>query len=471
MSKLLEIEKALFKKRDFNFIYQDGEKINYRQNEALLILTDNNTREFLFGGAAGGSKTWTGCSWLGMMCICFPGTRWFIGRADLQRIKKSTLVTFRKVSKQYHFKNEYKFHDKDSALKFANGSQIDLLNCEYLPSDDLYDRFGSTEYTGGMLEEGGEINFGAFDVLKTRIGRHLNDQYNITPKILVTCNPKKNWMYAYFYKPFKEHVLKAYQSFLQSFITDNPHVDSGYIEQLKSTTDKAKKERLLKGNWDYDDNPYKMCEYDNILDIFINNHIEKVVEHYITADIARFGSDYARIGVWKGWELIEVHSFPVSKTTEIQACIEAMRTKYKIPNRRAIADEDGVGGGVVDNCNIVGFTNNATPIDEKVTVGSREKPNYKNLQTQCLYKLAEKINNHEMYVSAELSEADKNQIKEELDTLETDPDKQPVLACVPKKIIKENIGRSPDWRDMFMMRVYFDFFPSKYKDLSKMGFA
>jgi phage terminase large subunit len=425
----------------------------------------------LFGGAAGGSKTWTGCVWLGFMCLCYPETRWFIGRADLQRIKKSTLVTFRKVAKKYNFKDEYKFHEQDSAIKFKNGSQIDLLNCEFNPSDDLYDRFGSTEYTGGELEEGGEIHFGAFDVLKTRIGRHLNDHYGITPKILITCNPKKNWMYAYFYKPFIENALKIYQKFLRSFITDNPHIDSNYIEQLKSTTDKAKKERLLNGNWDYDDNPYKMCEYDNILDVFKNNHIKKTVEHFITADIARFGSDYARIGVWRGWELIEVHSFPISKTTEIQACIEAMRIKYKIPNRRAIADEDGVGGGVVDNCNIIGFTNNAKPIDEKVSIGSKDKPNYQNLQTQCVYKLAEIINSHEMYISADLSETEKEQIKEELDTMEVDPAKQPVLACVSKKIIKENIGRSPDWRDMFMMRCYFDFYPAKQKDLSKFGFA
>jgi phage terminase large subunit len=61
VNKILEIEKALFKKRDFSFIYDVDGKINLRQKEALEILTDNITKEFLFGGAAGGSKTWTGC--------------------------------------------------------------------------------------------------------------------------------------------------------------------------------------------------------------------------------------------------------------------------------------------------------------------------------------------------------------------------------------------------------------------------
>jgi hypothetical protein len=30
------------------------------------------------------------------------------------------------------------------------------------------------------------------------------------------------------------------------------------------------------------------------------------------------------------------------------------------------------------------------------------------------------------------------------------------LRILPKEKIKENIGRSPDWRDVLLMRVYFD---------------
>lgn len=441
-----------------------------KQQLALGKLTDAITKIVVYGGAAGGGKSFLGCFWLLICCIAYPGTRWFIGRQELKRIRQSTLVTWGKVCKFVGF-SDYNINLQDNFIRFGNGSQIDFLDLRLLPQDPLYERFGSLEYTGGWIEEGGEINFGAFDVLRTRVGRHMNDIYNLLSKILITCNPKKNWLYSEFWKPFLAGELPNDVAFIQAFITDNPHLTSDYIENLKNTRDKAKKERLLKGNWDYEDNPYKMCEYDSILDIFRNDHIEKVNEHYITADIARFGSDYARIGVWRGWELFEVHSFPVSKTTEIQACIEAMRAKFRIPNRRAIADDDGVGGGIVDNCNIIGFVNNSKPIEEKITTGSREKPNYKNLQTQCLYKLADIVNSNGFYISAELSEAEKDQIKEELDTLETDPAKQPVLACVPKKIIKENIGRSPDWRDMIMMRVYFDFFPAKIQDLSRFGFA
>ena len=98
-------------------------------------------------------------------------------------------------------------------------------------------------------------------------------------------------MYSYFYKPSLEGKLTEKQTFLQAFVQENPFIGQDYIEQLESTSDKAKKERLLKGNWEYDDNPYKLCVYDRILEVFTNSHVEKGKEKYITADVARFGSD------------------------------------------------------------------------------------------------------------------------------------------------------------------------------------
>jgi hypothetical protein len=37
-----------------------------------------------------------------------------------------------------------------------------------------------------------------------------------------------------------------------------------------------------------------------------------------------------------------------------------------------------------------------------------------------------------------------------------DTDKDGKLRILPKEKIKEHIGRSPDWLDIFIMRMYFD---------------
>ena len=188
---ILEVCKSLFKSGVFDFITVFKGKKHEKQEEALEFLIDGDTEEFLYGGAAGGAKSWTGCVWLLFMCLIFPETKWFIGREELKRITESTLITFFKVAKAYGAEGTFRFNAQKNFILFNNGSRIDLLELKYKPSDPLYERFGSTEYTGGWIEEGGEINYGAYEVLKTRIGRHYNDKFGIMAKIFITCNPEE----------------------------------------------------------------------------------------------------------------------------------------------------------------------------------------------------------------------------------------------------------------------------------------
>lgn len=447
----LQVKIELFKRGCFDFITKDGGLQHEKQKEALNLLTDDEHAEVLYGGAAGGAKSWTGAAWLLFMSLCFPETKWFIGRAELKRITQSTYITFKKVCTRYGVPDEiWSYNGQYNYIEFYNGSRIDFLDLKYIPSDPLYERYGSIEFTGGWIEEGGEVNFGAYDTLKTRVGRCLNKEYGLKRKLFITCNPKKNWMYDEFYRPWKAGTLKDYQAYLPCLVQENPFIDPDYIEGLKTTSDKVKFERLFKGNWEYDDNPNALCSHDAICAIFGNILALRTGIHYLTGDIARFGADYARIGVWDGWMLIDYQCFPVSKTTDIQTYIIRCQKKYRIPRYRCIVDEDGVGGGVVDNCDIEGFVNNSAPLNGE---------NYQNLQAQCGYKLADHINANEVGVLADLvSKAEQEEITNELEQLQTwKPDNDGRLMLKPKPEIKLDIGRSPDWRDMFLMRSWFDY--------------
>lgn len=447
------VKMELFKRGCFDFItVMDGKK-HAKQEEALRILTDDEHVEFLYGGAAGGAKSWTGASWLLFMSLCYPGTKWFIGRSELKRITQSTMITFRKMCKQYGISEDDKiwhFNGQYNYIEFFNGSRIDLLDLQYKPSDPMYERYGSIEYTGGWIEEGGEVNFGAYDTLKTRIGRHMNRELGLRRKLFITCNPKKNWTYDTFYKPSKKKELPSYMAYLACLVQENPFIDPDYIEALKTTKDKVKYERLFKGNWEYDDNPNALCSYDDIMQIFGNILSVRTGVHYITGDIARFGADYARLAVWDGWHIVDLTCYPVSKTTDIQLWIKTKQRRYRIPNHRCLVDEDGVGGGVVDNCDIQGFVNNSSPLNGE---------NYQNLQTQCGYKLADRINHSDVGIDDDLvSAADKEEIARELEQLQTwKSDSDGPLRLKPKEEIKEDLGCSPDWRDMLLMRAWFDY--------------
>lgn len=440
-----------FKRRLFGFITGEGDYKHKKQEEALCLLTDDVTEELGYGGGAGGAKSWTGCCWLIFMCILYPETRWFIGREELKRLRESTLITFFKVCKKYRIKG-WKYNGQDHYIQFENGSRIDLLDLKYLPSDPLYERYGSTEYTGGWIEEGGEVNFGAYDTLRSRIGRQLNDKFKILGKLLVTLNPKKNWCHTVFWKPFKAGLLGPTVRFLQALVTDNPYIDSGYIEKLKAIKDKVRKQRLLFGNFDYDDDDNALMTYDSITDVFSNSFVD-AGDGYITADVARFGKDKSVILIWRGWRVEQIHTLEHKKTTEVSDYIEKQRQKMAIPLSRIIVDEDGVGGGVVDELGCNGFVNNSAPLPNPV---DQSKENYKNLKSQCYYMLADHINEKKVYVNCE-DEALKELIVEELEQVKKkDPDSDKKLEVVSKEDVKTMIGRSPDYSDAIMMREWFE---------------
>jgi hypothetical protein len=462
----LKAKVALFKKGDFSFIVEGhnehGEKVRHKkQEEALKILTSNKYKEFLFGGAAGGSKSWTGCSWVLFMALCYPKTKYFIARNELKDILDSVKVTFEKVCRAYGF-DDYKFNAQKNFIQFGNGSHINFIELKYKPSDPMYEDVGSTEYTAGWIEEVGEIHEMGATIISSRVGRHLNKRDEngkirknpIKGIVLYTCNPKRNWAKREFYDKWKNGTLEDTKMYLPCYVTDNPFIEDDYIESLKDLAQKHKPsyERLFKGNWDYEDNPYQLAEQECIDNIFNNDHVGEG-KTYITADIARYGADKAVIMAWKGWQMVELIEYDKSSTQEIASAIMYLREKYRVATTRAIADEDGVGGGVIDYTGIRGFKNGARAVrvnDIKV--------NYRNLQVQCLYMLAEKINEDGLWINADLTNEQKKHIKEELAQIQRKPNKRDEnkLDVKSKGDIKSDIGRSPDYRDALLMRVFFD---------------
>lgn len=471
----IDVRTELFRKGNYDFICTGKAKnselvpqgkiaTHIKQRQALEILCSNEYEEFLYGGAAGGAKSWVGVCWIMFMSLCYPGTRWFIARNELKDIVDSVLVTWSKVAREYGF-TDFKYNAVKNFIQLGNGSLVNFIEIKYKPSDPMFEDLGSTEYTGGWIEEVGEIHERGATVISSRVGRHMNDQYNIRGKVFYTCNPKKNWAKAKFYDKSLNGTLEEEKAFLQCLVVENPFIEQNYIDKLRKMGEKdaAMYERLFKGNWDYEENPNALCEYEMIEAVFENDHV-KEGRTYITADVARMGSDKARIIVWSGWKAIDKVTFDISKTTEISNAINILRRKYNVPKNRVVVDSDGVGGGVVDETGAIAFINNATPIKEPIGKHN-EQPLYRNLQVQCLYHLADKVNEGMIWLAFDASEAEKKEIRDELDQIQSKLSDYGKLDVKPKSEIKQDIGRSPDWRDAIFMRVYFDLKPTRRKGL------
>ena len=421
-----------------------------KQLEAWKYLNDNTTTELLYGGAAGGGKSFLGCLWIAAGCIAYPGTRWAICRVELTLLKKSTLLTFFEVLKKLGMilNKDYTYSEMKAVVKFWNGSEVYLLDLKQNPSDPEFDSLGSTEFTGAFIDEAPQIKTKAKNVLISRL-RYKHTEYKLIPKLLLGSNPTKNFLYTEFYKPWKKGELPTHRRYVPAKVQDNPHIDPNYIENLKRL-DPVTKSRLLDGNWEYDDDPHKIFDYIKIVDIFTNDFAKKEGEKkYITCDVARYGRDRTVIMIWQGLYVTQILSYKGQNTRETAQKIIELCNTNEIPRSQVMVDEDGVGGGVVDELGCKGFVNNATPMTERSPV------TYANLKTQCYFKLAELVNDSKIGVHCpdnqvmELIISDLEQIKRK------DADKDGKVKILGKDEIRENIGRSPDFSDCLMMRMYF----------------
>lgn len=424
-----------------------------KQLEAFEYLGDQTTKYILYGGAAGGGKSWLGCEWLMRCCFFLPGTRWFIGRDQLKDTRESVVITFKKAAQAHKFEG---FSIGDHGIKFLNGSEIIFLDLSFLPVKDPYfERLGSKEYTGGWIEEAGQVHELCFDVLKSRVGRHLNDVYKIPPKILITCNPKKNWLYKDFYRPWKSNQLPEDKAFIPALPADNKYLTEDYIGNLESIKDKATKERLLSGNWEYDNDPLSLIDYDNIIAMRGGQPATaRIKQRYITADIATRGSDKFVLVVWENKHVLRVVSIDKSNGAEILAQINALKIRYGVLSKNICFDADGVGGGLSGFIpGAIEFVNNsrAMPIEGEVE-------NYASLKDQCYYRLAEAINDGEITIAEDaMTEQEWESLIEELEQVKSRAaDQEGKLRVMAKKEIREAIGRSPDYSDAFMMRMVYD---------------
>jgi len=417
-----------------------------KQGIALKYLTDKTTTEVLYGGAAGGGKSYLGCCFIIYLCTEYDGVRCLIGRSKLDTLKKTTLNTFFEVCAQWgiHANTHYSYNASSNVITFFNGSTVILKDLFQYPSDRNFDSLGSLELTAAFIDECSQITEKAKQIVASRI-RYKLDEYNLTPKVLLTCNPSKSWVYHTFYKPHKESKLPVYRKFIQSLVDDNKHVSKHYKEQLNKL-DYISKQRLLFGNWEYDDSDDKLIDYNAIVSSFDNKHIQ-AGDKYITADIARYGKDKTVIVYWNGLRAEQFVVLSSNSVTQAADEIRKLQAMHSVKLSNIIVDDDGVGGGVRDILRCVGFVNNSAAI---------KKQNYQNLKTQCYYTLADYINRSAIYLHTNDISA-RNSIIQELEQVRRkNYDKDTKLQLVGKDDVKLAIGRSPDFSDAIMMRMYYE---------------
>lgn len=416
-------------------------KYHQKQIEALEQLSiDNDCRQLLYGGAASSGKSFLGCDWQIKRRLKYPGTRGLIGRSELKKLRLSTMATFFELCAMYGLNPDkhWTYNGQDHVIKFYNGSQIILMDLADLPSDPEFQRFGSIELTDAFVDEAGEVSQKCIDILSSRLRYKL---INDKPKLLMTCNPHKGWLYNEFFDAQRNGTIRKDRRFIQALPTDNPHVSEVYLESLQMLPIIDRK-RLLEGDWDYDETKDRLYEYDDLLRCFRNPSTISQ-DKFITADIARMGDDRTVIVLWNGLHAEKFIALKHKPINEVVDTIRQLAESNGVRLSNVLVDEDGIGGGCKDYLHCKGFLNGSKAV----------RDNYMNLKCDCYFKLGELITTNAITFES----THKDTIVKELEMIRREKiDSDGKLRVTNKEDLKKRFGMSPDFSDAIMMRCFYE---------------
>ena len=422
-------------------------QLTKKQSQAWRLLMDDVTNEVLYGGSAGAGKSWLGCLWITMLCLKYKGIRCLIGRTVLTQLKMTTLNTLFETLQSMNLKSgeHYTYNGQSNIITFQNGSEIILKDLQYQPSDPNFDSLGGLELTAVFVDEAAQISQLAYNIFKSRIRFKLNE-YNLQPKILMTCNPGQVWLKKVFYLPYIQDSLPENMKFVPALPMDNPHLPASYIEMLK-TLPSAQRKRLLEGDWNYMDESDNLFDFDSISNSVFSNVPQGTDKKYISVDVARFGTDRSVTIVWSGLVVLEVLVYTKLSTVELSSEIKELIAKYGVHPNNVIVDSDGVGGGVADQIKGTNFVNNSRALHEQ---------NFSNLKSQCYVKLSELFKEGKISLNI-LDPNVVDELTQELLAIKLkDMDKDNKVQVQSKDEMKKILGKSPDLSDALMMRMYYE---------------
>jgi len=418
--------------------------VSEKQNKALDALHWSSPKtHVLYGGAAGGGKTYLGCYWQIMRRLIYPNTKGLIMRSELILIRQTTLVTFWEVCAKLGLREgiDYQYNAQDHFITFHNKSVIIFKALIHIPSDPDYGYLGGFEAADAFIDEAQQCPKRGLELLGSRLRKNL---INGIPKILMCCNPSAGYLKEEFYLPDKHGKLADYRVYIPALLRDNTEMnDRDVYEKTLLTLSEKDYKRLALGDWDYDNSPDILFEVEAMNQMFVSS-MDAIGEGFITCDPAALGNDRTIICLWKGLHLAKFYEYTHKYPHEVADIIRQLASENAVKLSNVVVDSDGLGIGVAGLLRCKEFNNGSSASD---------KEHYSNLKSECFFKLSEYVKLNKIFVH---DHSRKSDVIKELDLIRDRTKEDKKRAVSSKEEVKERLGRSPDYADCLMMRMYFE---------------
>ncbi|MBQ9624801.1 MAG: phage terminase large subunit, partial [Clostridia bacterium] len=213
--------------------------------------------EVLFGGAAGGGKTYAIVMDAIDLCLRYKGIKAYIFRRSLKELEDNLIPIAReKIGEELGI---YKAANHE--MRFKNGS---ILRFRQLRGMDERFKYQGAEINALYIDELTHFTKAEYDFLKSRL--RVKKELNFEPIVRCTTNPGgrgHGFVKSYFIDvaPYNtDYEERVYSEVLQkervrrrryipALITDNPHISEEYIFELENKP-KAIRDAYLLGKWD-----------------------------------------------------------------------------------------------------------------------------------------------------------------------------------------------------------------------------
>lgn len=423
-----------------------------RQEEADLALSDPDVVDVCYGGAKGGGKSYFLCWKVFDWCVWVhnkfkllprpnvPHIGW-IGRKQATDFTSTTLQTFQEIipSEAYEIRGSSDKHPKHILLFGTIAVDFGGLDRR----EDI-NKFNSAEYMFICIDQAEETTRDEVSFLRASRRMKLRGK-KLPYKGLFTANPAQCWL--------KEDFIVTPRPdcrFIQALPSDNPHLPDDYVNTLREAFGHRPEmlEAYLRGSWESLEGADQIVK-----DIWIRDAQVNILSYLperprVVCDPARFGDDETVIyyGVTTNIE----EQYISGKSSTVQVASDLIDISHNHGDCPICVEQDGIGGGVVDNLVAKGRSPLVFTASGKATNHER----FGNMRAEAWFNMGKRFSDHKIeFRHKDMSRNDLTTLIHQL-TIPRYRIKNGRIFVESKDDIKKRLGSSPDRADAYML---FDF--------------
>ena len=234
---------------------------DYKPTAKQRLFHASKSNEILYGGAAGGGKSYA-IGWDAFLrCMKYPGTSAYLFRRTYPELEQTLIKTMRMIVPE----TLGKYYASNHEMQFVNGS---VARFAHLSDESDVIKYQGAEIQWLYFDELTHFSESMYNYIKTRL--RAPKRLGVHPCVRCASNPGgpgHGWVKARFVdstdigthtveKMFEikdadgqMRTLRSVCEYIPATVRDNPHIDELYIAELEQKPEKLR-DALLLGKWD-----------------------------------------------------------------------------------------------------------------------------------------------------------------------------------------------------------------------------